>query len=168
MTESRGAVPQLVALLKEPPPMQGFCIFSLGRIGDPVALQPLLELWDGANNDLRQQLRLSIFQLRNSSAVPALLEPLRTYQPRPITNVYLISDSLEISSRYSSVALAPFLDSPLPEARRDALLLLATFGTKDDSALLQTFAENDADSLNREVANLGVERLKDIPLWERS
>ena len=54
------------------------------------------------------------------------------------------------------------------ETRRDALLLLATFGTAADSPLLRNYSEFDDDPLNREIANLGVERLKDIPLWERA
>ena len=168
MTRTRGAVPQLIELLDDPQPaMRGFSILSLGRIGDTRALEPLLARWEAADSGLRDRLRLAIYRLRTTSGVTALLEPLRTYQPRAIADVYFISDSLELSRGYRGAVIAPYLNSDVTAQRRDALLLLATFGTAADSPLLQNFSEIDPDELNREIANLGVERLKDIPIWER-
>jgi HEAT repeat protein len=169
LTRTRSAVPQLAALLDDPlPSMRDLCILSLGRIGDTRALEPLIARWDAADGARRDQLRLALFRLRSQTSVAALLDPLRTYQPRAVAEVYFISDSLELSRGYHGAALVPFLNSPLAEDRRDALLLLATFGTAADSPLLKNYSEFDDDALNREIANLGVERLKDIPLWERA
>lgn len=168
VTRTRSAVPQLVELLDHPDPrMRDWSIVSLGRIGDTRALEPLLARWSAADPDLRELMRIAVFRLRSTPGFAALLDPLKTYQPRAVQNVYFISDSLELSHGYDRAIIAPFLKRRGNEARRDALLLLATFAVKADSWILQSYAENDADPLNREIANLGVERLKDIPIWDR-
>jgi hypothetical protein len=131
-------------------------------------LEPLLACWEAVDAALRGRLQLASYRLRTTSGVDALLEPLKTYQPREIADAVFVSDSLQLSRGYQAAAIAPYLDSSLTEARRDALLLLATFGTKADSAQLHTASKTDADPVNREIARLGVERLKDIPIWERA
>ena len=169
LTRTRSAVPQLVALLADSEPaMREASILALGRIGDPRALEPLLACWEAADAARRSRLQLASYRLRTTPGVDALLEPLKTYQPREIADVVFVSDSLQLSRGYQAAAIAPYLDSSPTEARRDALLLLATFGTKADSARLHTASKTDADPVNREIARLGVERLKDIPIWERA
>jgi HEAT repeat protein len=169
VTRTKSAVPQLIELLDDADPrIRELSIVALGRIGDTRALEPLLARWAAADPDTRQQLRLAFYRLRSRTGFEPLLEPLRTYQPRAVENVYFISDSLDLSRGYDRAIIAPSLKSPANEERRDALLLLATFGTTADSWILQMYFENDADPLNREIANLGIERLKDIPIWDRA
>ena len=163
----RSAVPQLVALLDHPEPvMRDVCILSLGRIGDARALEPLLAKWDPSRPALCSNLRLAAFRVCSLDE-SALLAPLRTYQPRSVESVYLISDELALSTGFSRDAIAPVLVNPKLPVRRHALLLLATFGETADSPVLQHYRDVETDSLNREIANLGVERLKNIPIWER-
>jgi hypothetical protein len=146
--------------------MRDVCILSLGRIGDARALEPLLARWDPTRPALCNNLRLAAFRVCSLDE-SALLAPLRTYQPRSVESVYLISDKLALSTGFSREAIEPVLANPKLPARRHALLMLATFGEAAESPALQHYRDVETDSLNREIANLGVERLKNIPIWER-
>jgi HEAT repeat protein len=164
----RSAVPQLAELLGgNDAVMREVSLLSLGRIGDPRAFHPLVARWPADGGSVRERIRLAIFRVRSPQGAELLLRPLRTYQPRPIAETWFITDSLELVSGYRKELIEPYLRHPDAAARRDALLLLATFAEKSESAELQRHSETDADPLNREIAHLGVERLKDIPLWER-
>jgi HEAT repeat protein len=168
LTRTRSAVDQLAALLTSSEPgMREVSILSLGRIGDARALEPLLQQWDAAGGTIRPQLRLALSRICSRPEIPALLEPLRVYQPRAVDEVHFISDSLALSRGYRRELIAPYLNHRDTAARRDALLLLATFGTDSDSVELKHYRNSDPDPLNQEIANLGLERLKDIPIWER-
>jgi HEAT repeat protein len=167
-TRARSVVPQLIELMDSgETATRDTTIEALGRIGDARALEPLLRKWRAEEPGLRPQLRLAMSRLCATPGLAALLEPLRSYQPRAIADIYFIDDSLELFSGYRRDRIAPLFGSPLPAARRDALLLLATLGAKDDNETLQSSRDADSDPLNREIADLGIERLKDIPLWER-
>lgn len=167
-TRARSIVPHLVELLDhEDLNLRDVSIDALGRIGDAMALTPLLGKWELGEEALRIRLRLAFSRLCSAPGLQALLEPLRTYQPRAIEEIYFITDSLELISGYRRELIESMLASAVPAARRDALLLLATFGTKEDNDDLVRFRDTDEDSVNQEIANLGVERLKDIPLWDR-
>ena len=167
-TRARSIVPHLIELLdNENPVLRDVSIDALGRIGDAMALTPLLGKWETGEEPLRVRLRLALSRLCCAPGLAALLEPLRTYQPRAVADVYFITDSLQLIFGYRRDLIEPMLASALPPARRDALLLLATFGTKEDNVDLEHFRDTDEDSVNQEIANLGVERLKDIPLWDR-
>jgi HEAT repeat protein len=165
---TRSIVPHLIELLDhDDEALRNVSIDALGRIGDSLALTPLLDRWEANDETWRLRVRLALSRMYSVSGVPALLQPLQTYQPRTIDEIYFVTDSLELISGYHRELIEPMLASSVPAARRDALLLLATFGTKDDNDDLTRFRDTDADSLNQEIANLGIERLKDIPLWDR-
>ena len=167
---ARSAVERLIELMNSPEPrMLETCIDALGRIGDPRALTPLLERWDERAGSLRDRLRLALSRLcsRSRSGVDALLEPLKTYQPREVAEVIIITEANAVIRGYRHGMIDTELMAASVEARRDATLLLATFGTKADFDTLMQIANSDSDPLIGQIAALGAERLKDIPLWER-
>jgi hypothetical protein len=168
LTRARSALHELAGFLDgEDLQMVEFSIRSLGQLGDPSALEPLTEHWDGVPAELKPELRLAISRVAKTAAVTSLLAPLRIYQPRTVEKVQLIDDADVIATGYQPSMLAAYFVSASSEARRDALLLAATLATDEQAGVLRDAAESDPDPMNVEIARLGLERLKNIPLWER-
>jgi HEAT repeat protein len=168
LTEARSALRELAGFLdSDDVRMVEYAIRSLGQLGDPAALEPLTEHWQSVPSELRGELRLAIARVAKTAAVTSLLAPLRIYQPRTVEKIQLIADDDVIATGYRPAVLAPFFTSQSSQARRDALLLAATLASEEEADVLREAVETEADPMNVEIARLGLERLKNIPLWER-
>jgi HEAT repeat protein len=169
LTRARSALSELVGFLdSDDLKMVELSIVSLGQLGDPAALEPLTSHWEKVPSELKHDLRLAITRVAKTAAVMSLVAPLRIYQPRAVEKLQLIKDDEGIAEGYQPAVLAPYFSSPSSVARRDALLLAATLATEEQADVLHNAAEQDSDPLNVEIARLGIERLKNIPLWERA
>jgi HEAT repeat protein len=168
LTEARSALRELAAFLDaDDIKIVEYAIRSLGQLRDPAALEPLTEHWQSVPPELRNELRLAIARVAKTAAVTSLLAPLRIYQPRAVEKVQLIADDDVIATGYRPAVLAPYFTSQSSEARRDALLLAATLASEEEADVLREAVETEPDPMNVEIARLGLERLKNIPLWER-
>ncbi len=154
------AVGPLIKLLDNPDAsLRNAAITSLGQIGNPRALNPLLSKWDAGGGALRGMILLAIRRLCATSGT-VLLTDLLEQNPQLISRVILfIDDSLALSREYRADYVASELKSPEAEARRDAALLLAFFGTRSDADALALMGKLDPDATNREIALKGYSKL---------
>jgi HEAT repeat protein len=145
------------------PTLQEAVVVSLGQIGKPQAFAPLLKQWDERSGALREKIRLAVRQLCSVSGTQLLTDMLKRNALLSTPGIYFIEDSLDLSQNYRSDLVDFQLNSKRIEARRDAILLLAYFGQRDDADKLAKLSQQDEDSTNRDMAQLGYNRLRLIP-----
>jgi HEAT repeat protein len=141
-------------------------ITSLGQLRSPRALAPLLALWAEADAETRGVLRLALRRLCSVSGARLLAEWLEG-AARPEASLYAIDDALRLDLAPAAGDVRRLLADPDPGARRDALLLLAWLGAREDAAALEPLAQSDPDPELRRLAQLGRARLASLPASPR-
>lgn len=134
-------------------------ITSLGQLGSPRALNPLLAMWADADAETRRELRLALRRLCHASGA-RLLEEWLEGAARPAARLYAIDDALGLDVDLRSERIRPLLADPDPGARRDAVLLLTWLGASGAAAALEPLAESDPDEELRRLALLARDRLR--------
>jgi len=145
------------------PSLQEAAVTSLGQIGKPQAFAPLLKQWDERDGALREKIRLAVRRLCAASGTQLLTDMLHRNAVLPTPGAYFIEDNLALSRKYRGDLVDFQLNSKSIEARRDAILLLAYFGQRADADKLGMLSRQDEDPKNREIAQLGFNRLQQMP-----
>ncbi|MEJ7714129.1 MAG: HEAT repeat domain-containing protein [Pyrinomonadaceae bacterium] len=154
------AVEPLIKLLDNPDAsLRDAAITSLGQIGKPRALDPLLSKWDARGGALRGMTLLAIRRLCAKSGTVLLTDLLEQNGELVSHGIYFIDDSLALTREYRNDYVNAELKSPEAEARRDAALLLAFFGKRSDAGKLALMGKIDPDATNREIALKGYSKL---------
>jgi HEAT repeat protein len=156
-----GAVTPLVSLLGDPDPeLQNAVITALGEIGDRRAFGPLLNRFGDRGGAVRERVRLAASRL----AAPIPIQAFEDWSLGKMSldgyAVYFFDDALGLASDLDRAFIDRALVDPRAEARREAALLLALFGTPLDAPRLAAMARSDADELVRRVAAHGEEKLR--------
>jgi HEAT repeat protein len=158
--KARQAVEPLIALLDHGQPLlQEAAITSLGQIGSPLALDPLLAKWNDGAPELRDRIRLALRRLCKVPGADTLAELLRTNADWQPAAVYFIDASLRLSTSYSEGLLDNELNDARVEARRDAILLLAYLGSSREATKLEPMLREGEDPAIRNLAALAQARM---------
>lgn len=151
------AVDPLIALLDDGrEPLQQAAVTSLGQIGSPRALEPLLARWNDRGGALRTGIRLALLRMSTASGTDVVARLLRANEDWRLAAVYFIDAELNLTRGYREGLLDAEL-SGANAARRDAILLLAYLGTPAEAAKLEARRE-DEDPEIRELAALAAAR----------
>ena len=155
----RSSADLLIGLLNSPDQsFQDAALVSLGQLGVPQALGPLLKKWNDRGGALRERIRLAL--LRSSTAGSDLLADLLangsafSYQ-----RILLIDSSLSLTESFRVELVEPWMTNPSASVRRDAALLLAFLGRRSDAPKLERM-RSDPDPANREIGERALRRLR--------
>ncbi len=158
--KAKSAVPSLIRLLDSTDAeLQDAAITALGKLEDPQALGPLLSHWNVREGAARQRTRVAIRRLGSVPGSESLMRLLRSKARWSPVGLYIITDDLRLRPDYRQGILDAALTSANPEARRDAILLLAFVGERAEASKLVPLIE-DADPTNRELATAAYEKLR--------
>lgn len=150
----------LVSLLNSPDSaFQDAAITSLGQLGVPQAVDPLLKKWNDRGGALRERIRLALRRSATDSGSEMLAGLLASDSALAYTRVLVIDPSLNLTDAFRAESIEPWLGSPTASVRRDAILLLAFFGRRADASKLEQ-SRSDPDSGNRELAERAYRRLR--------
>jgi HEAT repeat protein len=157
----RGAVAPLLGLLGSPDPeLQDAVITALGQIGDRRAFGPLLNRFADRGGAVRERARLAASRL----AAPLGIDAFEDWSLGRLNldgyAVYFFDDALGLAPALDRAFIDRALADPRPEARREAALLLALFGTPLDAPRLAAVAQSDSDALVRRAAAHGEVKLR--------
>lgn len=155
---TKDAVPALVRILQSgDSQLQQAAVIALGYIGAAQTFDPLLAAW--ANDPLRPATRLALKRLCSVPGSELLTRILRDNQRWSPERIIFVDDALHRTDGYVEGALDAALASARPEARRDAILLLAFLARRDEvQAKLVRVRDSDGDPTNRDLAALALAR----------
>lgn len=156
----RSSTDLLISLLNSPDAsFQDAAITSLGQLGVPQAIDPLLKKWNDRGGALRERIRLALRRSATDSGSEMLAGLLASDSGLAYTRVLLIDPSLQLAESLRVEFIEPWLSNPTASVRRDAILLLAFFGRRADASKLERL-RSDPDSGNRELAERAYRRLR--------
>jgi hypothetical protein len=156
----RSSAQQLIALLNAPDQtVQLAAITSLGQLGVPQTLDPLLKKWNDRSGAYRESLRLAIRRSCSVSGSEFLKDLLETGGNLAFSKIYFIDPSLNLTDSFRPEVIDPWLAAGSSSARRDAALVLSFFGGPAEASKLDRM-RSDTDLANREIADRGLKRLR--------
>lgn len=147
----RGAGSILIEQLQSSDPeLQRNCVVALGLIGRSKALVPLLSTWPAQGGALHLDIRIATYRLALPGGPHQLLSLFEAFEPLP--RLFLVHGE-EMVEGYHPVWIRAELASASQLARRDALLIFASYCPDDD--VLETLGRigrTDPDEPVRELA----------------
>lgn len=156
----RSSADQLIALLNSPEqPFQDAAITSLGQLGVPEALDPLLKKWNDRGGSLRERIRLAVLRSSTVAGSELLADLLASDSPFSYKRIVVIDSSLNLTDSFRLELIEPWLTNSSPSVRRDAALLIAFLGRRADAPKLERM-RSDPDAANRELAERALRRLR--------
>ena len=156
----RSSADQLIALLNSPDhALQDATITSLGQLGVPQALDPLLKKWNDRGGSLRERIRLALRHSATLSGTETFSEALANDSTLSLQRVILVDASFNLTESFRTELIDPWLTNPAPSVRRDAILLLAFLGGRVDAPKIHRMT-GDPDPANRELADRALRRLR--------
>jgi len=155
----RSSAVQLIELLNAPEQsVQLAAITSLGQLGVPAALPPLLKKWNDHGGAYRDTIRLALRRSCSLSGTEYLTDLLQKDSTFSGAKIYFIDPGLSLFDSFRPELLDPWLIGPAASARRDAVLLFAFFGRRADAARLEPL-RSDPDPRTRDVAERALKLL---------
>jgi HEAT repeat protein len=156
----RSSREQLIALLNSPEPFfQDAAITSLGQLGVPEALDPLLKKWNDRGGALRERIRLAVRRSSSVSGSDLLAGLLANDSALSYKTIIVMDSSLNLTESFRVELVEPWLMNPSSVVRRDAALLLAFLGRRADAPKLERM-RSDPEPANRELAERALRRLR--------